>query len=139
MQFNGANYSNNSRINITDIGEDDSSSLTCITSDITCCQNLILGAWYFPNGSAVRIEDAGDAFYSNRGPSEVRLHRRYNAMTPTGSFCCEVPDANGITQTACVIVEAMATVTVTESDTSTTYLVQLRLFEIQNCLEWVVS
>ena len=122
-------------MNITDIGEDDTSSLTCATNNIFCCENLI-GEWYFPNGSAVRIEGAGDAFYKNRGPSMVRLYRRFNTTVPTGTFCCVVPDTNGMNQTACILVEAIGTVTIAMS---TTYLFQLRLFEVQNCLEWVVS
>ena len=110
FQLNGASYSNNSRVNITDIGEDDDDSLICVTNNTDCCVNHV-GEWYFPNGSAVKIEGAGEAFYRNRGPSVVRLHRRHNVMMPTGSFCCVVSDANGIDQKACVIIEAMATVT----------------------------
>ena len=35
--------------------------------------------------------DEGD-FYRNRGPGVVRLHRRSNAMTPNGVFCCTVTE-----------------------------------------------
>ena len=109
FQFNGTSYTNNSRVNITDIGEGDN-SLVCVTNNTSCCKNLV-GEWYFPNGSAVKIEGAGEAFYRNRGPRMVRLHRRYNAMMPTGPFCCVVPDTNRVDQTTCIIVEAMAKLT----------------------------
>ena len=52
--------------------------------------------WYYPNNmSMVRVEGEGGSFFRNRGPSVVRLHRRYDAMLPTGQFCCEVTDVNG--------------------------------------------
>ena len=171
-------------MNITDIGEGDSDSLICVTNNTDCCKDH-MGEWYFPNGSAVKIEGAGEAFYRNRGQGVVHLHRRHNAMMPIGPFCCVVPEIN---QIACIIIEAKATVPYTNQVTtvmestrgttiiwwnplvcmhvksilimvaisyqyednitrswndivtdSTTHLFQLRLFEIQNCLEWVVS
>jgi hypothetical protein len=34
----------------------------------------------------------------------VRLNRRNNAMSPTGPFCCVVPDATSITKTTCIYI-----------------------------------
>ena len=39
-----------------------------------------------------------------RGPSVVRLHRRYSAMMPTGEFCCENPDDNDVNQRVCIMI-----------------------------------
>ena len=112
IQFMGVNLSNNSDIAITDIGEGESSVL-CITDKSNCCRSTDGGAaaghWYFPNnGSTVGIEGNGHggSFYRDRLKRKVRLHRRHDAMMPTGLFCCVVPDASGQNQKLCVMVEA---------------------------------
>ena len=65
----------------------------------------MMGEWYYPNNmSAVRTEGEGGSFYRDRGPSVVRLHRRYNITMPTGEFCCEVLDANEVDQRICITV-----------------------------------
>ena len=56
------------------------------------------------NGSESDLE-----FYRNRGDNgRVYLNRPTNnnitALTPTGRFCCEVPDATGVNQTLCVLI-----------------------------------
>ena len=51
-------------MNITDI-EEDENSLVCVTNNTSCCKNLV-GEWYFPNGSQVKIEGAGEAFLSEQ-------------------------------------------------------------------------
>ena len=95
------------RILITDIGEGDDGALLCFTDLIQCCNSdsgRAEGQWLFPNGSSVLAGSAeviGD-FYFDRGPSVVRLHRRNNATSPTGQFCCEVPDATSTNMRACV-------------------------------------
>ena len=66
-----------------------------------------MGEWYYPNTSMVRIEGTGDSFYRNRGPSVVRLHRRYDAMMPTGLFYCEVPDTNEVIQRIYIMIEIL--------------------------------
>lgn len=84
----------------------DTGSLFCLTNSTTCCRSSDtpgvggVGEWYFPNnGSAVsRVQGGGDSIYRDRGPSVVRLHRRDNAMRPTGVFRCEIPDASGTSQ-----------------------------------------
>ena len=54
-----------------------------------------LGHWYLPNSTAP-VTIYSHRFYSNRGPSVVRLHRRQNATALPGVFHCEIPDNNGI-------------------------------------------
>ena len=102
-ELNGTRYCNNSVVMITDIGMDDDKSLLCFTNNDDCCRRLddtingmATGEWYFPNnGPAVGIEGEGGDFYRNRGHRVVRLHRRNNAMSPTGAFCCEILGING--------------------------------------------
>ena len=72
----------------------------CVTDNPNCCRYPDrFGEWYFPNGSAVRIERYGDDFYRDRGRRTVRLNRRNNAVYPTGIYHCELPDRNGINRT----------------------------------------
>ena len=66
------------------------------------------GEWYFPDGTTVPIEGEGEngatTFYRNRGDDgSVNLNRlNSDVMSPTGLFCCEVPDANDINKTVCI-------------------------------------
>ena len=111
IQLRGVRLSNNSEVFITDIGEGDTASVLCFTDKTDCCRTFDgyrgpVGEWYFPNESTVGILGYGGSFYRNRGQSVVRLHRRHNVMMPTGPFCCEVPDANDITQRICIAVKA---------------------------------
>ena len=61
-----------------------------------------LGQWVYPNGSVVGTRSNGQDFYVDRGPSVVRLNRRSNAVSTTGLFCCEVPDATAKNTKICV-------------------------------------
>ena len=107
IELNEVDYGSDGIVNITDIGEGDSGSLLCVTNNTNCCKTPAMGEWYFPNNmSAVRIKGKGDSFYRDRGPSVVRLHRKHNATMPTGSFCCEAPDANEVIQRVCITIEA---------------------------------
>ena len=108
FQLNGVNYTNNSEVNITNIGSTDEQSLLCITDNPNCCGNPMnrMGEWYFPDMSTVRTEGEGDSFFRSRGPSVVRLYRRYNVMMPTGDFYCEVPDARGVNQRTYITIVA---------------------------------
>ena len=46
---------------------------------------------------------AGEDFFRGRGNDKsIRLSRRNNAQSPTGSFCCELPDVNEMKHTLCV-------------------------------------
>ena len=91
---------NNSYILITDFGEGDERGLLCFTDLAQCCGRN-QGEWIFPNGSLVRVNGVGDDFYRSRGSHVVRLNRRNNPTSPTGLYCCEVPDATTNTQRVC--------------------------------------
>ena len=93
---------------ITDIGTSESSGqyVTCTTDKMPCCRYLPqYGDWKFPNGSKI-IHIGGGAlqFYRNRdNAGNVNLYRVSSDVTsPTGRFCCEVPDATDTNQTLCV-------------------------------------
>ena len=88
---------------ITDIGEitsstDPGSSLVCVTSNVNteCCRQIDngnVGEWHFPNGAMVpRSSASPSADFTRRGfTHQVRLNRRNNALTPTGTYECRVP------------------------------------------------
>ena len=113
LSLNGAVYVNNSVILITEIGETNTmpsqnDGLQCITDRRPCCKGQRIGEWYFPNGTKVPIQGSGansaEAFYRNRGLNDgtVYLNRvSTDIMSPTGLFCCVVPDANNVSQSLC--------------------------------------
>ncbi len=102
---------NNTEIQITDIGENATGglpSLTCHTDLTNCCRSSdnngmgSLGQWTYPDGS-VLLQNGGSMtaeqqFYILRGaPQVIRLARREttNPLTPIGSYCCTVPTSGG--------------------------------------------
>ena len=114
LSLRGRRYDNNSNILIPDIGEEDCGALLCFTDLVQCCRDSdtptgvgALGQWLYPNGSAVGAMGGREDFYVDRGSSVVRLHRRINATSPTGNFCCEVPDATSTNMRICINTQAV--------------------------------
>ena len=112
-------YTNNSVISITEIGDTDTllsppknsnNGLQCITDRTPCCRFApnTAGEWFFPGGMMVPGQSPTTTFYRNRGRDDgtVNLNRaNTNVMSPTGLFCCVVPDATGVMQWACASVQ----------------------------------
>ena len=99
LQMRSENYTNNSMINIADIGEGEN-ALLCKTNRESCCGTPPnrAGQSYYPNGSMVPIEGAGQGFYRDRRTQQICLNRRQGIYHPTGWYHCEVPDASGVSQ-----------------------------------------
>ena len=86
--------------------------LQCVTDKPYCCRvgySVRIGEWRFPDGTKVPILGRGisiaTTFYRNRGENDgtVNLNKINESITsPTGQFCCEVPDSTNMTQTVCV-------------------------------------
>ena len=106
LTLNSVNYTNNSVVNITDIGTG-SAALNCTTTYLPCCfSGPPPGThWYFPNGSWVdrfntlpyyRTRINGDPQFTSE-PGTVLLHRNPEGTT-TGVFRCEILDATGAFQ-----------------------------------------
>lgn len=99
---------NNSQVNINNVGLSSNipnGALQCITDKVPCCssQNPRLGEWYLPNSTLVRGATSIREFYRDRGDyGNVSLSRPRDVVSPTGKFCCEVPDAADTNQTLCV-------------------------------------
>ena len=90
-------YTNNSVVNITDIGTG-AAALLCTTTGLACCLSTDGSHWYFPNGSAV--QRTGTTYYRTRtishtGGGTVRLNRNSGATT-TGIFRCDIPGGGGL-------------------------------------------
>ena len=98
----GELYSNNSIVNITNIGTGED-ALHCITDRESCCRSHDggeSGEWYQPGQMAVSENGrvSREDFSRNRGPSSVLLNRRNGATSPTGLYRCEVLDSGGVSQ-----------------------------------------
>ena len=121
LSLKGTVYANKSVISITEIGKTDTSSATppqntnnglqCISDKLPCCRfnpNRV-GEWFFSDGTVV--PERGSTLYRNRGQNDgtVNLNRaNINVMSPTGLFCCVVPDATGVMQRICANVCELA-------------------------------
>ena len=97
LTLNGVQYTNNSVVNITDIGTG-SAALICTTTRFGCCLSTDGSHWYFPDGS--RVQRTSTTYYrtrtiSNVGGGTVSLHRNPEATT-TGVFRCEIPDGGDL-------------------------------------------
>jgi hypothetical protein len=91
--LNGTIYTNNTIIDVNDIGSTNYEALLCLTNASNCCSNN-QGEWYFPN--EVSIDDStSNSMHLSRGPSVVRLNLIVkDGLFPVGVYRCEIPDAN---------------------------------------------
>ena len=99
-------YDSNDDISITDIGTTSNTGLQCITDRMPCCgtQPNRFGEWLFPSGTTVPGPLGNPTSFSRtRGDDgTVNLNRlNANIFTPTGLFCCVVPDALNVMQRVC--------------------------------------
>ena len=103
-------YANNSVITKAEIAET-ANGLKCVTDNMPCCQTgPRMGGWYFPNGSVIPEEGNHTTFFVSRGDNgTVNLNHNdsSNVSSPSGRFCCEVPDVNGLDQTECALLSKL--------------------------------
>ena len=120
LSLNKVVYANNSIIQNTKIGETDpytsqNEGLQCITDKIPCCETEPnnSGEWYFPNGTTVLAQGSAISFYHNEGDDGTVTLNRINsdAISPTGLFCCVIPDATDTLQRVCATISKFSTIT----------------------------
>ena len=103
LTLNNVQYTNNSVVNITDIGTG-SAALLCTTTYKPCCYSGPPPGthWYLPNGTRVERFNTLPYYRSrtdaHRSPSGTVLLHRSPEGTTTGIFRCDILDANGIFQ-----------------------------------------
>ena len=100
---------NNSIVDMTDIGTGNA-ALACTTTYEPCCSSANFETqWYFPNGSQIPNNPALP-YQRNRGRylGTVILIRNSESTT-TGIFHCDIPDASGVTQSLYVGIYTGAT------------------------------
>ena len=83
-------------MSLNEISEE-SKALFCLTNNTNCCQNQKyrrVSEWFFPNSTLALPQPLfmNSSIYRDRGHSNIRLHRRNNAMSPNGIFRCDIPD-----------------------------------------------
>ena len=88
--------------NLEDVGNDENTSLYCVTTFRKCCRhnetgtNHSSGSWKFPNESIVESRiDMKANIVRTRGLSSVILHQLSNESSPTGVYTCDIPDGAG--------------------------------------------
>ena len=74
-------------------------ALLCYTDNIQCCNDT--GQWFKLGGGDVGDVNGTGDFYVTRGVGVVRLHRRNNT-SPSGIYCCEVPNALSVNIRTCI-------------------------------------
>ena len=78
--------------------------LVCRTNRSPCCRDNKFGEWIHNNKTIGNRGKPEDYFRSRDDVQQIHLNRRamYNGSRRTGVFCCELPDANSVTQRQCV-------------------------------------
>ena len=81
-------------------------ALLCYTDNAQCCDttDANTGRWFGQNGGNVGDQNSGRDLFVTKGPNVVRLHRRNTDTSPSGMYCCEVPDAQSTNMISCVII-----------------------------------
>ena len=91
VSFMGDILPNHAYVDLTTVGED--ITVECQTDLFTCCtssQGDHRGDWYFPNGNILPFAGGGGDIYKRRDVVRVDLHRRNNAMSPSGIYRCDI-------------------------------------------------
>ena len=93
FELKGTVYANGSMIQASEIGNSEE-CLRCITDKADCCRSNRAGQYFYPDGSQIRIQGAGDPLYRGRGEQHICLHRRGTDSIPFGTYRCNIPDSN---------------------------------------------
>ena len=95
IRFMGKKLSNNSYIDLTQVGDEGSTKVQCHTDLTTCCsvaQGDGRGDWYFPNGARLPFSAyCVKRVFESREDKRVDLGRRKNPDTPQGIYRCDIP------------------------------------------------
>ena len=78
--------------------------LVCRTNRSPCCRTNKFGEWTHNDMNISIKRQPEDYFRTRDDVQQIHLSRRamYSGARRTGEFCCELPDANNVTQRQCV-------------------------------------
>ena len=76
----------------------------CRTNRSPCCRTNKFGEWTHNNKTGGNRGKPEDHYRTRDDVQQIHLSRRamYSGTRRTGVFCCELPDANNVTQRQCV-------------------------------------
>ena len=96
VSLQGNNYSNNSLVNLTEIGDNKTTALICRTNITSCCKQSVgsktKSDWRYPGGNEVksRRDTVNQSFTRSRGDGTVFLYRENMSLSPIGIYSCEI-------------------------------------------------
>ena len=92
LSFKGQTLSNNSYVDIGEIGNNNSLSVQCRSELQDCCQTdgPLTGSWSFPDGTELLSEGGRQSIYQGRTTSVAVLRRRDMVTTVVGIYCCRI-------------------------------------------------
>ena len=85
---------NNTLVFLDDLGENQTSTLSCTTSDSNCCSESETNfGWFYPNGTRLGSMEEGHSLYLTAESGAFRLHymREASDSPPGGIYRCVVP------------------------------------------------
>ena len=96
VSFMGQTLANNSYVDLSEVGIDDSGSdsVQCITDLSTCCsmaEGAHRGDWYFPDGTRLPVPATNIDTFEVRGAQRIEIRRNADANSPTGIYRCDIP------------------------------------------------
>ena len=97
LSFKDQTLSNNSYVDIGEIGNDNSLSVQCRSELDGCCQTdgPLTGSWSFPNRTELLSNGGGESIYQGRTTSVAVLRRRDMVTTAVGIYCCRIAYNSG--------------------------------------------
>ena len=97
VRFMGDILPNHAYVDLTTAGEDindPGNTVRCHTDLTSCCSgndNFHRGDWFSPDGNGLSGSSGSGDIYRSRGDQVIHLHRRNDAMSPSGIYRCEIP------------------------------------------------
>ena len=101
VSFRGETLPNHGYVDLSLVGdaENGGDSVQCHIDLTSCCTSGLASAdrpdWFYPNGTEVKFVTQDDDIYQRRGAQRNDLHRRNNALSPSGIYHCEIPTDDG--------------------------------------------
>ena len=89
VTFMGNTVPNHGYVDLGQVGDDGSGSITDLTTCCTGGQCNHRGDWFFPNGTRLPVPAPHHTLDESRGDKRVELHRS-TATSPTGIYRCGI-------------------------------------------------